>query len=158
MSKHLKHNTLGLDANGHKPGCHKFGQKHSSQTRDHSNCDCKRISKSKSPKRRRGFYTRRATASHIKKKAYELYKPYRPCRRTCCANHNPEFHAERMQEEHLKRLHASATKLMIMSVIPERPASADSAERARRVYMKEIDYSASLMHQEVMRRRSTLEK
>jgi hypothetical protein len=36
-----------------------------------------------------------------------------------------------MQKEHLQRLHASATKLMIMSVIPERPKSADSADRKR---------------------------
>ena len=92
------------------------------------------------------------------KNSYNLYKPYRPCRRTCCANHNPLFHAERMQQEHLKRLHASATKLMIMSVIPERPYSADSATRALREYQREIDYFQSSMHADAIVRRNTLLK
>ena len=43
-------------------------------------------------------------------------------------------------------MHASATKLMIMSVIPERPYSADSATRALQQYQKEIDYYSTPMH------------
>jgi hypothetical protein len=46
---------------------------------------------------------------------------------------------------------------MIMSVIPERPASADSAERAHRAYLREIDYSTSVMNGEVLRRTATKE-
>ena len=44
-----------------------------------------------------------------------------------------------------------------MSVIPERPASADSAERAHRAYLKEIDYHSSIMNGEVLRRQATIE-
>ena len=51
-----------------------------------------------------------------------------------------------MHEEHLKRMHASATKLMIMSIVPERPISADSATRALREYQKDIDYFSTIMH------------
>ena len=58
-----------------------------------------------------------------------------------------------MQEEHLKRMHQSHTKLMVMSVIPERPYSADSATRALHAYQKEIDYAGSEMHTEAIKRR-----
>ena len=37
--------------------------------------------------------------------SYELHKPYRPCRRSCSSTHNPLFHAQRMHNEHLQRLH-----------------------------------------------------
>ena len=43
-----------------------------------------------------------------------------------------------------------------MSVIPERPASADSAERAHRAYLKEIDYNQSIMNGQALRRKSTI--
>ena len=56
----------------------------------------------------------------------------------------------------MKRMHASATKLMIMSVIPERPYSADSATRALREYQREIDYFQSPMHADAIVRRNTL--
>ena len=36
-------------------------------------------------------------SKNVTKTAYDLYKPYRPCRRTCCGSHNPLFHAQRMQ-------------------------------------------------------------
>ena len=94
-------------------------------------------------------------SKNVTKTSYDLYKPYRPCRRTCCANHNPLFHAQRMQQEHLQRMHASATKLMIMSVIPERPISADSATRALRQYQKDIDYFSTTMHDEAKEKKKT---
>ena len=62
-----------------------------------------------------------------------------------------------MHNEHLQRLHQSATKLMIMSIIPERPKSVDSAEEARKTYLKEIDLSGSVMFAEVLRRKSLKE-
>ena len=43
---------------------------------------------------------------------------------------------------------------MIMSVIPERPKSSDSAEEARKAYLREIDYTGSVMYTEVLRRKS----
>ena len=43
---------------------------------------------------------------------------------------------------------------MIMSVIPERPKSADSHEEARKTYLREIDYTGSIMYTEVLRRNS----
>lgn len=58
-----------------------------------------------------------------------LHNPYKPCRKTCSCNHNPKFHAARMQKEHVQRLQASATRLMVLSVLPKRPGSADSAGR-----------------------------
>lgn len=61
-----------------------------------------------------------------------------------------------MQHEHLLRMHASATKLMIMSVVPERPYSADSATKALKAYQKEIDYFASPLHGEALQRRRTM--
>lgn len=104
------------------------------------NCNKNKVEKSNKFRSFIGGVKHKLRSKNVKKTAYELYKPYRPCRRTCCANHNPMFHAQRMQQEHLQRMHASATKLMIMSVIPERPYSADSATRAAREYVKEIDY------------------
>ena len=53
-------------------------------------------------------------------------------------------------------MHASATKLMIMSVIPERPISADRATRALRQYQKEIDYHKTSMHEDARQRRKTM--
>ena len=53
----------------------------------------------------------------------------------------------------MNRLHASATKLMIMSVIPERPKSADSADRLREEYYREIDYTGSTMYSDVLKRK-----
>ena len=46
---------------------------------------------------------------------------------------------------------------MIMSVIPERPKSADSTEEARKAYLREIDYTGSVMYSEVLRRKSLKE-
>ena len=46
---------------------------------------------------------------------------------------------------------------MIMSVIPERPKSVDSAEEARKAYLREIDYTGSIMYSEVLRRKSLKE-
>ena len=46
---------------------------------------------------------------------------------------------------------------MIMSIIPERPKSVDSAEEARKTYLKEIDLSGSVMFAEVLRRKSLRE-
>lgn len=107
-------------------------------------CGCKNNEKKADLKKRFRSYiggiTSKKRSQNVKKTAYDLYKPYRPCRRTCCSNHNPLFHAQRMQQEHLQRMHASATKLMIMSVVPERPYSADSATRALKQYQKDIDY------------------
>ena len=42
---------------------------------------------------------------------------------------------------------------MIMSVIPERPKSADSADRKRQEYYNEIDYKGSTMYVEVLKRK-----
>ena len=53
-------------------------------------------------------------------------------------------------------MHASATKLMIMSVIPERPYSADSATRALKMYQAEIDYVDGMLHDEANDRRNKL--
>jgi len=53
-------------------------------------------------------------------------------------------------------MHASATKLMIMSIIPERPASADTATKAHNEYVMEIDYFRSTMHGEAIQRLKTL--
>ena len=44
-----------------------------------------------------------------------------------------------------------------MSVIPERPKSVDSAEEARKIYLREIDYTGSIMYSEVLRRKSIKE-
>ena len=41
-----------------------------------------------------------------------------------------------------------------MSVIPERPKSVDSHEEARKTYLREIDYTGSIMYSEVLRRNS----
>ena len=60
-----------------------------------------------------------------------------------------------MQQEHLQKMHASATKLMIMSVVPERPYSADSTARALKAYKKDIDYFASTIHDEAKVRRAS---
>ena len=46
---------------------------------------------------------------------------------------------------------------MIMSIIPERPKSVDTAEEARKTYLKEIDYTGSVMYTEVLRRKSIRE-
>ena len=35
---------------------------------------------------------------------------------------------------------------MVMSIVPERPLSADSGQRALREYQKEIDYHSSVLH------------
>ena len=43
-----------------------------------------------------------------------------------------------------------------MSVIPERPYSADSATRAHREYCKEIDYRKSSLHGEAITRLNTI--
>ena len=45
---------------------------------------------------------------------------------------------------------------MVMSVIPERPYSADSATRALHAYQKEIDYSGTEMHVEAKKRRAKM--
>ena len=103
-----------------------------------------------------GGFRSRTKSKRVVKNAYNLYKPFRPCRRTCCSNHNPMFHAQRMQQEHLQRMHASATKLMIMKVIPERPYSADSATKAFNAYVKDIDFHGSMVHGEARKRRSTI--
>ena len=39
----------------------------------------------------------RIRSKNVLKTAHLLHKPYRPCRRTCCAQHNPMFHHQRMQ-------------------------------------------------------------
>ena len=57
-----------------------------------------------------------------------------------------------MQLEHLNNLHASAQKLMIMSVIPERPTSADSAKEAFQRYCKDIDFYESKIHGEACKK------
>ena len=44
-----------------------------------------------------------------------------------------------------------------MSIIPERPKSVDTAEEARKTYLKEIDYTGSVMYTEVLRRKSIRE-
>ena len=46
---------------------------------------------------------------------------------------------------------------MIMSIIPERPKSVDTAEENRKTYLKEIDYTGSVMYSEVLRRKSIKE-
>ena len=53
-------------------------------------------------------------------------------------------------------MHASATKLMIMSVVPERPYSADSATRALREFQKDIDFHKSTLHGDAIKRRNTI--
>jgi len=53
-------------------------------------------------------------------------------------------------------MHASATKLMIMSVIPERPYSADSATRALQQYQKEIDYYSTQMHDDAKEKKKQM--
>lgn len=64
-------------------------------------CDCKNFTENKRIKRR-GFrikerHKKEARASNLN----QLHNPYEPCRKTCCSTHNPLFHAERMQKEHL---------------------------------------------------------
>lgn len=44
-----------------------------------------------------------------------------------------------------------------MSIIPERPKSVDTAEENRKTYLKEIDYTGSVMYSEVLRRKSIKE-
>jgi hypothetical protein len=61
-----------------------------------------------------------------------------------------------MTQEHLQRMHASATKLMIMHIIPERPASQDTETKERNLYVAEIDYYKSHMHGEALQRLNTL--
>ena len=124
-------------------------------------CNCKPIKdRIRSTKFRSftGGIQSRARSKNITKKAYDMHKPYRPCRRTCCSNHNPLFHAQRMQQEHLQRMHASATKLMIMSVIPERPYSADTATRELKQYQRDIDYFQTTIHGEALERKETLKR
>jgi hypothetical protein len=116
-------------------------------------CDCAKLTNNKKLKRR-GFKIKEKHKKEAKRaNINELHSPYKPCRRTCSCSHNPIFHADRMQKEHLQRLHGSATKLMIMSVIPERPKSADSADRKRQEYYNEIDYTGSSMYVEVLKRK-----
>jgi len=55
--------------------------------------------------------------------------------------------------EHLQRLHGSATKLMVMRVVPDRPMSGDSAAKAWQSYMKDIDFYSSTMHAEALEQR-----
>ena len=123
-------------------------------------CNCKAKEKKIADKKRFRSYIggvrSRVKSKRVVKNAYNLYKPFRPCRRTCCTNHNPMFHAQRMQQEHLQRMHASATKLMIMKVVPERPYSADSATKAFNAYVKDIDFHGSNIHGEARKRRDTL--
>ena len=90
----------------------------------------------------------RVKSKHVFKNAYNLHKPYNPCRRTCAVNHNPKHAAERINAEHLERLHGSATRLMIMRVVPDRPFSADSATKAFEAYIKDIDFFGSGLHVE----------
>ena len=92
----------------------------------------------------------RTQSKNVIANSYNLYKPFRPCRRTCHVDHHPMHHAERMQEEHLQRLHASATKLMIMKIVPDRPGSADSATREFERYKKDIDFFSSTIHSEAI--------
>jgi len=42
---------------------------------------------------------------------------------------------------------------MIMSVIPERPKSADSADRRQKEYYQEIDYTGSSMYGEILKKK-----
>ena len=58
----------------------------------------------------------------------------------------------------MKRMHNSHTKLMIMSVVPERPISADSATRALRAYQKDIDYFSSALHEKAKEQREKLKQ
>ena len=63
-------------------------------------CNCKPKKKVDLKRRFRSYIggvRSAARSKNVEKTAYDLYKPYRPCRRTCCANHNPLFHAQRMQ-------------------------------------------------------------
>ena len=46
---------------------------------------------------------------------------------------------------------------MVMSVIPERPYSADSATRALHAYTKEIDFTGTELHVEAQARRAKIE-
>ena len=123
-------------------------------------CNCKEKEKKMVERKRFRSYIggvkSRAKSKNVIKNAYNLYKPFRPCRRTCCSTHNPMFHAQRMQHEHLQRMHASATKLMIMKVVPERPYSADSATKAFQAYVRDIDFHGSMVHGEAKHRRATL--
>ena len=124
---------------------------------DHDNCQTCLEKKKKIDLKQRfrsfnGGVRSKLRSKQVMKNAQNLYKPYRPCRRTCCANHNPAHHDRRMQEEHMKRMHASATKLMIMKVVPERPYSADSATKAYQAYIKEIDFFSSMIHTEAIHR------
>ena len=47
---------------------------------------------------------------------------------------------------------------MIMSVIPERPKSVDSAEEARKTYLREIDYTGSIMYSDVLKKQMSIKK
>jgi len=49
-------------------------------------------------------------------------------------------------------MHASATKLMIMKVVPERPYSADSATKAYQAYIKDIDFFSGIIHSEAIKK------
>lgn len=53
-----------------------------------------------------------------------------------------------MEQEHLARLHASATKMMIMRVTPDRPFSANSAQKAFAAYIRDIDFFGAQLHLE----------
>ena len=49
-----------------------------------------------------------------------MHKPVNPCRRTCSTFHSPENQAHRYNEEKLRRLHQSETKIMIVQKPPIR--------------------------------------
>ena len=116
-------------------------------------CDCHRLTNNKKLKRRGFRIKSKHKREERKANVDQLHNPYKPCRKTCSCTHNPLFHAERMQKEHLDRLHASATKLMIMSVVPARPKSADSADRKQKEYYQEIDYTGSSMYGEILKKK-----
>lgn len=116
-------------------------------------CDCGNLSLNRSLRKRDPYYNIKLYHERRGLKKVDinaLHNPYKPCRKTCSCHHNPLFHAERMQREHMERLHASACRLMIMSVLPKRPGSADSATRKRIEYMQEIDWTRSHMYNDIM--------
>ena len=61
------------------------------------NCKAKQVSIKRKFRSYIGWIRSHEKSKKVTKTSYDLYKPYRPCRRTCCSTKNPLFHAQRMQ-------------------------------------------------------------
>ena len=91
--------SAGINDPSHQCGC-----------KDEIKCDCRKADKNKLHRLNlknqwKSRIKGRSTRKDTRQMSYEMHKPYRPCRRSCSSTHNPLFHAQRMHNEHMQRLH-----------------------------------------------------